>query len=98
MGNHLRVTCHRTGRVWYCDNGADLARATSNIRRGDSFTITPTGGDKRSDLNPPPAIRTLLTQAHSALAHGHAEDADLCALADVAEGYLAEALEMWPTD
>ncbi len=88
--DNLRVTDHRTGRVWYC-NQDTLMQVTAQIRGGDSFTIEHMG--QRI-----PTIRNLLVKASVALALAHDESADLEALASDAEEYLLEALEMWPTD
>ena len=91
MEYNLRVTCHRTGRSWCC-NQDTLIETTAQIRGGDSFTI------EHVQANPFVTIRNLLVKASFALALAHDESADLEALASDAEEYVLEALEMWPTD
>lgn len=92
MDNNLRVTDHRTGRAWYC-NHINLMHIIAQIRTGDSFTI-----EHVRSQNNYGGIHHLLARASQALALGHAEDADVLALASDAEGWLLEALEMWPTE
>ena len=90
MDNNLKVT-DRHGRVWYCNHDT-LMQTIDHLQEGGGFFIEHVGH------NTLPAIRNLLARASQALALGHAEDADVLALASDAEGWLLEALEMWPTE